>query len=599
MKANKMGLSLIMLLLISSCSNTNSSESTSNSEVSNSPVISNSTSESLSTTKPPRPHTHEMSEWVVTKEADLFHTGEKERHCLSDDGYQENDIYYDLSEVQFEDETYQYSGTQKKLTISGLLPKGIHVEYENNTQTSIGTTLAKAKFLDEDNNVVATKEAYLNVVAYMGLPRLDINTINSELINSKEVYTPSTISVSNCLSKYEMNSVSGGVRLRGNGTLEADKKPFRIKFDSKQNILGLNDGAKAKSWVLLAEYYDYSLLRNSSAFMLGDSLMDNKGYFSSDFTHVNLYVNNIFNGVYVLTEQQQVNKNRVDIYEPETNETSLDIGYLLEIDNYKDDIYFDIPSTSHSAIDSNGYQAEIPTRSYVIKSDIYANEQKEYISKYTTNVYEIFYQAVVNNCFYELDENHDLKLSTEITSQYEAINKVINVDSLFRSYILEEIIKDIDVGFSSYYLYVDFSAESKFKKMTFGAPWDFDWSSGNVDFNGKTYNTSGEYNSVHMEHMNPWLFLLSRSDFFEDTIKAYWELFTNSGVFDFVYRQIEDITVTYSQDFNRNFQKWDVLGKSLHVYHSSDVYNIHSHEDASDYLKNWLSRRIDYLNTIW
>ena len=38
----------------------------------------------------------------------------------------------------------------------------------------------------------------------------------------------------------------------------ADKKAFRIKFDQKQKMLGLNDDAKCKSWVLLAEYYDYS-----------------------------------------------------------------------------------------------------------------------------------------------------------------------------------------------------------------------------------------------------------------------------------------------------------------------------------------------------
>ena len=55
--------------------------------------------------------------------------------------------------------------------------------------------------------------------------------------------------------------------------------------------------------------------------------------------------------------------------------------------------------------------------------------------------------------------------------------------------------KDIDVGFSSYYLFVDLSNESKFKKLTFGAPWDFDWSSGNV--NGDFYyRTNNSYNSL-------------------------------------------------------------------------------------------------------
>lgn len=584
---NKIKLILSAILLFASCSGQNNSSNYS----------SKSESEINTSTKPPRPHTHEMSEWEIVKEADLFHTGEKERYCLSDDGYKESSIYYDFSEVEFKDKIYQYSGDEKEIRISGLLPKGIHVEYASNKRTELGTTFAKANFFNENNEIVETKEAYLTIVDYIGLPRIDINTENNAVINSKEEYTSSSISVSNCLDKFEMNNVSGGVRLRGNGTLGADKKPYRIKFDSKQSILGLNDGAKAKSWVLLAEYFDYSMLRNSSAFMLGDSLMDNKGYFSSDFTHINLYINNVFNGAYVLTEQQQVNKNRVDIYEPEKNEITKDIGYLLELDDYKDDVYFEISGSNHNAIDANGNNGGLPTKSYTIKSDIYSNEQKNFITKYTTNVYEIFYQAAVKNELYELDENFDLVKSTKFKTQYETINAVINVDSLIRSYILEEIMKDVDVGFSSYYMFVDFSKESKFKRMTFGAPWDFDWSSGNV--NGDTYNTTGPYNSLHMGHMNPWLFLLSRTDFFNKMIMEYWDLFVKSGVFDFTYNQIEDISRTFRQDFAKNFQKWKVLGTSQHGYHSSDVYNIHSHMDASNCLKKWLKNRIEYLDFIW
>lgn len=580
---------LLLSIILTSCAS-NISASTNIPSTSELPSIGEKNSESLSTTKPPRPHTHTLSDWEIVKEADLFNKGLKERHCL-DDSYSETMEYYDLSEIEFKDKTYQYSGQEKAIRISGLLPKGVRVTYENNTQTSVGTKLAKANFIDEEGNIIETKEAYLSVVSYLGFPRIDINA--SSGIDSKNSYTSATINVSNCESKYELHSVSAGVRLRGNGTLEAPKKPYRIKFDEKQNVLGLNDGAKAKSWVLLAEYYDYSMLRNASAFMLGESLMDNKGYYSSDFKHVNLYINNVFNGVYLLAEQQQVNKNRIDIYEPKENETNVDIGYLLELDEYKDGPVFYVDGSSYTATDSNGKTGKLPTKAYAVKSDIYSNEQLNYIGKYTINVFNIFYRAAIKKEYCTLDENNNI-IPSNFTNAYDAINNVINVDSLIRSYILQEIMKDVDVGFSSFYMYVDFSPISKHNRMTFGAPWDFDWSTGNI-----TLSTEGRYNSTFFDHMNPWLFLLSRADFFEELVKEYWTLFINSGVIDYVYSQINDISVTYKSEFEHNFQKWNILGTRQHTYHSEEAYSVKSQIEASSYFKGWLEKRVSYLSSIW
>ena len=588
-------ISLLSLISVG-CSNSNSSSS---SNISSSNIVISSSSEvssSSSMEKPTRPHTHKYGEWEIIKEATLFEKGERSKKCNScDDTIKES--YYDLSEVAFNDRILQYNGKEQKIVIEGLLPKDVSVRYENNTRKEEGTSLAKAIILDKDMNVIETKEAALTIIPYRGLAKVDINTLNGAAINSKEVYTTMNLSISNCESTYEISNVAGGIRLRGNGTLEATKKPYRIKFDKKQNVLGLNDGAKCKSWVLLAEYYDYSMMRNATAFTLGQNIFDNKGYYSSDFEHVNVYINGIFNGIYVLAEQQQVDENRVDIYEVEDNEEELNIGYLFEMDNYADENFFDISTPNFSCKDSNESTQTLPTRSYSIKSDIYSLEQRDYAKKYLTNVYSILYYAVVENIYYTLDENNDL-IESNYKDAYETINAVIDIDSLIRSYILEEIMKDIDVGFSSYYLFVDLSNESKFKKLTFGAPWDFDWSSGNV--NGDFYyRTNNSYNSVFFDHMNPWLLLISKLVNFKSLTKDYWNLMTNSGIFDYVVNQIEYMGITYKNDFDRNFQKWNVLGTSQHTYHSSEVYSINSHAKACELYKNWLNNRITYLNSIW
>lgn len=549
------------------------------------------------TDKPTRPHNHVYGEWKITTPADLFNIGEKEKTCESC-GDPIKEQYYYFDEVVFEDTTYQYSGTEKKLLIKGLLPKGIRVEYKNNTLTNIGQVTATATYLNEKNEIVKTDTATLKIVKYIGLPQININT-NNLPINSKEDYVQSTITVSNCDDEYKLSNVSAGVRLRGNGTLEAEKKPYRIKFEKKQSMLGLNDNLSAKSWVLLAEYYDYSMLRNSSAFYLGNSLLNYADYYSSSYQHVNLYINDIYNGIYVLAEQQQANKGRVNINEPEDGNTDVKVGYLLELDSYavNEGDYFTLNTSNLVTKDYKGNDVPLSSMSYAIKTDYFSDNQKKYIGNYVNNVFKIMHSAIHENKFYALDENNNLVNATT-KDAYTTINNVINLDSMFRMYILQEIMKNIDVGFSSFYLFVDFSENSKYPKLTFGAPWDFDWSSGNV--NGEPYySTRGKFNHTNFNHLNPWLLTISNADFFDDMIKKYFNIFNQSGVFDGLIYQLDDISTTYAEDFSKNYAKWKTLGNMNHVYATNDVLNFKTQQDAKNFLKNWFTNRYDYLKQIW
>jgi hypothetical protein len=109
------------------------------------------------------------------------------------------------------------------------------------------------------------------------------------------------------------------LRLRGNSTSGNDKKPYRIKFEEKVSIFGKE---KAKSWVLLANYYDGTFALNAMAFEMGKRM-------GLEFTNssqlVDLYINNQYKGIYQLTEQIQSNPGRVDLKEKKN-------GWLAEFD---------------------------------------------------------------------------------------------------------------------------------------------------------------------------------------------------------------------------------------------------------------------------
>jgi hypothetical protein len=159
-----------------------------------------------------------------------------------------------------------------------------------------------------------------------GLPILKIDTKDGQNITSKEDYVKTNIRLvvpDNPAYEFEHAEYADEIRGRGNTTWVYDKKPYRIKFDRKISLFDLE---AAKSWVLLANHLDPTLLMNTVAFELGRRF----GLpYTNHYIPVELFLNGSYRGSYLLTEQLQVGKGRVDIDEKE--------GFLVEVDSYYDE----------------------------------------------------------------------------------------------------------------------------------------------------------------------------------------------------------------------------------------------------------------------
>ena len=188
-----------------------------------------------------------------------------------------------------------------------------------------------------------------------------------------------------------------------------------------------------------------------------------------------------------------------------------------------------------------------------------------------------------------LDDEHNL-IDSPYDNQFDTLNSMIDLESVFKMYVLHELIKTVDVGFSSFYMFVDFSKTSKYPRLTFGAPWDFDWSSGNV--NESPYTTSqGAYNSTNFGHLNPWFFMLSKTDFFSTMVKKYYKVFLDSGILEGAINQANYEAVAFASEFARNYEKWETLGTIIYKYTPDSVKSYKVHKDAVDALVNWLNKR--------
>lgn len=101
------------------------------------------------------------------------------------------------------------------------------------------------------------------------IPTIYIDTHNAQPVISKSEYIFADmvyVSGSDTL-RYDSLRIRG----RGNSTWGLAKKPYRIKFNESTRFLG-EGHAKNKSWTLLANHADKSLLRNAVTSQMGEFL---------------------------------------------------------------------------------------------------------------------------------------------------------------------------------------------------------------------------------------------------------------------------------------------------------------------------------------
>ena len=436
------------------------------------------------------------------------------------------------------------------------------------------------------------------------MPILRIDTADGGDVEDKDHYKSCMVTLENCSDPMKFSGIGASIRVRGNSTAVTEKKPFRLKFDKKRNMLGLNDGAKCKSWCLMADYYDYSLMRNSLSFRMAGELLD--GYsFASDCAWVELYINGDYRGVYLLCEQTQINPHRVDIYEKQDIETNVEIGYLMVGQGGRTDEpnTISIDFGNGAITDLDGATRGFGGGNFSLSSGDYTQEQMEFCAKVVGNIARLCNYAIGENQYYELDENWELVPKTSFTGtteaekQIETISKYVDIESAVRIYMTDEIVKNLDSG--TYNMYIDLSPDGA-KKLTFGPPWDYDFALANTKYN-TTHSTKGMYAANFSVsdgmRVNVWFVMFYQAEWFREMCKPIW-MEQREDLFAICETVLADAT-TYKDAFDRNFDRWHILGTMNQGHQADDVYSFETHEDAAYFVYNWLYKRLVYLDTVW
>ncbi|WP_022932905.1 CotH kinase family protein [Treponema bryantii] len=413
-------------------------------------------------------------------------------------------------------------------------------------------------------------------------------------------------------------SMAGQVKVRGNWTTNYDKKSLRIKFDSKQNLCGLNGGKTFKNWVLLAVWKDASFLRDAVALKMFKAMFPN--YYASDCQLVEVEVNGEYMGVYLLAEQQEVKSDRINITQTDDS-AGTDIGYLIEFDKYYtsevENERFEI-NYGGNIKDYYGRVLQDVQKGYTIKSDINTAEQKTFIMKYMNRLWRICYDAAYNKKYFKFTDNFTLEEYTPAGANDDekcknCISEVIDITSLANMYIYNELVCDPDIYLTSFFMTADFGA-GKDRKLRFQAPWDFDSTMGNKRFCtddtssgiyvGKNDMFAGacqtDVNCEHEKiHANPWMVIFIKQGWFQQLVREQWAGINRTSVLNTLTSYIDgNSTDEYSAVYNYTRAKWGTPAQNDELCTASKTAAASSQAESAEYLKNWLTARFSAVNSI-
>lgn len=288
------------------------------------------------------------------------------------------------------------------------------------------------------------------------LPVLYVNTEGGVPILDKVTDIPAGLWIEipeKCSSKeFELGSVESPVALeirgRGNSSWLQDKKPYKIKFEKKTEILGM------------PKHKHFALLPAQVSPVLGMELARQVGLgWAPRCEQVEFVLNDEYLGIYSLFESVKIDSNRLDIFEQEDlceDEEIIPYGWLVEIDNYEDEYQF--------VIDEPGRTRMMVT--YKTPEEL-SEKQYQWLYNEFSEIYDVIY--------------------SENPADREHWADYIDAKSMAQYFLVREILEDYDGFCGSMYMYRDNEGENSIWKM--GPMWD------------PTFNAWTETNDWTMNHL--------------------------------------------------------------------------------------------------
>ena len=375
---------------------------------------------------------------------------------------------------------------------------------------------------------------------YLEVPQIRVTTDDGNGVNllKSDGYVGANISITDTDGSVLSDACT--IKVRGNTTAfdSIPKKAYTFKFSKKKDVLGMGKG---KKWVLLANCYDPSLLRNYTAIDMARELgLD----YTCEQQFVELWLDGSYRGCYTLYEPIQEGKDRVDI-DIESNGGKKD--FLIEYEQMAED-----EDVKYFTVDGLRFAVKEP--------DDTTDDQLEYISETMQDIVNV------------------LKAGDR-----EQIETVLDIPSFAKYYFVNEFMKNMDFDMSSVYYYY------KDGKLDAGPVWDYDKSSGNTAPDIGSVRASKAYKTDGIIQDRQTLYkYIGRKDWFVSEVRLVYE-----DHYDYIKNisadggLLDSLREEYRSLFDRNFTVWNVARKWT-TYQTTPKS---TYEENYQFFKDWCAER--------
>ena len=433
------------------------------------------------------------------------------------------------------------------------------------------------------------------------LPVVYINTENGSDVTSKDYYINGEMKIQgNERYNLETTKLYDGkieIKGRGNSTWGLPKKPYKIKLDSKTNLFSMG---KNKHWVLLANYYDSSSLRNTLSYDLSGAL----DMPQTETVHTGVVFNGKYVGIYQFCEQIRVDEKRVDVlnWEDEAKDLSKIIATKegLNADDLESYLAENLSWTTSGKFNYQGKTYLISNYDYTIPSInggylLELDSNYDEVSKFKTNSnqplmfkspeFAVSNQDMMNYVKNYIQAYENAVMSKDYHSMYEGNNvhysELFDMDSLVDYWLVTELFFNEDGMKKSTYMYKDVD-----DKFHMGPIWDMDWSSGasqSAAIPTDQWQTLyfPAYGNSNEPQLRQWYRYLIKDPYFVSCVKQRYEEVRNNQIADMM-ASIEDYRVYLKEAGASNSAIW--------------YGNTNTSEYEISKLKSWLTDRLAFMD---
>jgi len=450
----------------------------------------------------------------------------------------------------------------------------------------------------------------VRVLQSANLPALWVVTQSGSLnaIHAKKTHKePSNLLMLNADGRAVYRGNLQYIKSRGEASFRYAKKPYQIKLEKSADLLGTG---KAKKWILLAMYNDYSLLRNKLTFEMAEAA----GLpYTVRSGHVDLYLNREYRGTYLLCEKIEIGTNRIPIQDLEKATETVNESPLSDYSRFGSRQYAANTAKGHQIpIDpediSGGYLIELdyphrykddPSGFVTARGQAVNIKEPKYASKAQVETIQAFMQSFENALFAPTGVD-------SVTGKH--YSEFVDMDSLVRKYLIEEISKNYDTNRSSHYYYKPEDARSP---LAFAGPvWDYDSAYSNYNPQHSRLSLSALSSPLNLGVATDsamryfwWPAAYKRHDFRQAVADTYHQVYmpllcTLLGLEDGSDRSRLLPIDAYAAQIDASAQ----MNRSRWPFGSRKPYpldNGKTPEENVSYLKDFLQKRMDFLSELW